>query len=281
MPFVPFLKWLDSGSVLRNENSVAIGQDNFDRIYRDSMIIDGSELTLEIALSSESSIPLTVVDGIFERYRKLEQFIKKFNLIDGNGIVIQLRLVEGTYSIESVYRDYYFYRPKSVFYLTVGRYEDLGWIWKDISTIIHELFHYRRIASGKVHMGDEIELIREELAASVVEYCSVFFGALSEPAVYSVRHSASLDQTGSDGRIPLSLYRELGPTIVGSVIAGYWVLGEYVQTDPSGQKMVVMKANQKEEFMESCGVAFEKAEHASVTKTGSHLIVEGGWDDPP
>lgn len=279
VPFFPVLRWLDTASVVRGAGPDA-EPGGFHRVASTTVSIPGGgSIEWHIALGADTAISSGAVEGLRARLERVTRLAAQFDLIGDPGVSIELRLIEDGQSVDVVHRSYYFSRPELTFYLPVDEDEDFRWVWDDrgVPVILHELVHYRDVHVPFSGVDDAYSTMREEIAASVVEYCGVFMGGLAEKDVSAIKHSANQSEPQS-GPIPLDIYRKYGPTAVGKIVAGRWVLYDYVENRETEAATIVVRKNQEAEFSRRCLEAFKAARFALVSETATGLLVERRGD---
>jgi hypothetical protein len=277
VPLLPALKWLDTASIMQGARPIAeIG--GFHRVASITVpVSEGGSIEWHIALAARTEVPSNAVEGLLARLERASRLAAQFDLVKKPGISIELRLLEDGQSIDVVHRDYYFSRPELIFYLKAGSSEDFAWVWGELPTVLHELVHYRGSYVDMSYIDDQFSLVREEIAASVAEYCGMFLGGLAEADVSAIRHSANRNEPQSDA-IPLDIYRKYGPTAVGKIVASRWVLYDYVENREAAAATIVVRKSQEAEFSRRCSEAFKAAKFALVSETAAGLRVKWGKD---
>lgn len=272
VPLFPALNWVDTGTVVRGTQPV-VETGGFGRVASLTMSVSGNGwIEWNVSIPAESTGASGAVEGVLSRLERATQLAGQFDLVGRSGVSIELRLIEDGQSVDVVHRNYYFSRPELTFYLSAGSVEDMRWVWAGLKDVLHELVHFRGISVDMSNVNDDFSMVREEIAASIVEFCSLYLGGLSEEGVGSVAFAVNPDMP--DDQVMLDRYRVYGPTLVGGIIGGHWVLGDYIEHVGTDETEAVVTAEQATEFSRHCSETFEAAKSVSVIRTATRLRVE-------
>ncbi len=152
------------------------------------------------------------------------RYLAGLSALGNKGLVLELELVPDGVGVDATRRSLYFDRPRLHFYLPfpshAERQDETTSAMAALSTVIHELVHFKLLHTFEDDMFDE------EVAASTAELCFFLEGMLHEEQIEAVRIPGSIIL--SDQEID-GIVKRYGNSVAGTALARRRLLGERVE----------------------------------------------------